>query len=390
MPIPVPRPPSVAGPSDAEQTLSGLFLESPVPMAFVDVRSKRIVRANDALARLLGHACPDLEGRALRDLDAGNPDEVESHLLLALACRDDRPKRRTWTTASGASLPVELLAARLHADQGTMLVLYVRETSGDGEGEPAMDQNELRHRMAQKHEAVGRLATGLARELEGILARVVGSAESLQAGASSPAAVHAGLGEILDAGRDARGLLRDLLAFTGRQALEVSAVGLGKVVSDAESAIREAVSSDVGLLLRAPSGGALVNVDPARMQEVLVHLADHAADAMPDGGYLVVAVEEVELDSAFTREHPSTRPGPHVMLSVTDTGAGMDEEACARIFEPFHGAGRSGEESGMGLATAYGIVKQLGGSIWATSRPGAGTTFRIYFPKAEEAEGTAG
>lgn len=381
--IPAPRQPAAPAPSDPPGALSGLFHDSPVPIALVDVRSKRIARANVALARLLGYAPLELEGRALRDLDVGNPEEVEAHLLLALACRDDRAVRRTWTTASGAGVDVDLLASRLQTDQGTMLALYVRDARRDGEGGSA--QEELRHRMAQKHEAVGRLATGLAGELEGILGRIVRSAESLQAGASSPAAMHAGLGEILAAGRDARGLLRDLLAFTGRQALQVRTLSLGSVVAEAEDALRETLPSDVGLLLRAAPGGALVNVDPAGVREVLVHLADHAADAMPEGGYLVVAVEEVELDAAFVLEHPSTRPGPHAMLSVTDTGDGMDEEARARIFEPFQGARPDGGSRGMGLAKVYGIVKQLGGSIWVTSRPSAGTTFKIYFPKVGEA-----
>jgi PAS domain S-box-containing protein len=364
--------------------LAGLFLESPVPMALVDVRSRRIVRANEALASLLGYPCAELEGRALRDLDAGNPEEIEAHLLLALACRDDRPKMRTWSTASGTGIAVELLAARLHTDQGSTLVVWVRDARGDGEV-GSVEATDLRNRMAQKHEAVGRLATGLAGELEGILARVVRSAESLQAGVSSPAAMHAGLGEILDAGREARSLLRDLLAYTGRQAFEVHPVSLSTVVAEAEDSLREALPPDVGLLVRAGARDALVNVDPAGVREILAHLAARARDAMPDGGYLLVAVEQVELDVAFTQEHPSTRPGPHVMLTVTDTGAGMDEEARSRVFEPFHEAGRGGGGGGMGLATVYGIVKQLGGTVWVTSRPGAGTTFRVYFPRVGEA-----
>jgi len=386
MPIPSPRPPTAPDPGDGDRKFAGLFIESPVPMALVDVRSRRIVRGNQALARLLGHSCTDLEGRALRDLDAGSPEEIEAHLLLALACRDDRPKHRTWTTASGALIPVELLAARLPTDQGPTLVLWGSDARGVGGDGSAVEASEIRSRLAQKHEAVGRLATGLTTELDGILARVVRSAESLQAGTASPAAMHAGLGEILDAGREARALLRDLLAFTGRQTLEVRTVSLAELVAEAEDSLREELPADVGLLVRAGAVAALVSVDPAGVREVLAHLTAHAKDAMPEGGYLLVAVEEVQIDDAFTLEHPSTRPGPHVLLTVTDTGAGMDEEARARVFEPFSDAGR-GRGSGMGLATVYGIVKQLGGSVWVTSRPGAGTTFRIYFPKVGEAGG---
>jgi len=128
-----------------------------------------------------------------------------------------------------------------------------------------------------------------------------------------------------------------------------------------------------------------VSADPARLKEVLLHLVEHARESMPDGGYVVVATEEVELDEAFAREHPSTRPGPHALLAVSDTGRGMDEETQARIFEPFFSTRAQGAGSGMGLATVYGMVKQLGGSIWVMSRPGVGTTFRVYLPRVEEA-----
>jgi PAS domain S-box-containing protein len=378
------------GPSAATRLLVGLFRDSPVPMALMDVRSRRIVKANAALERLLDHPQGQLEGRALRDLDAGSPDEVESHLLLALACGNHRPQRRTWVGASGRSVPVEVLAARLDGDQGTVLALYVRDTRPGAtdfdaakEAGAGGDGTALSLWMAQKHESLGRLATGFAQELEGILGRVVGSAEALQAGSPSAAAAHAGLGEILGAAREARGLVRELLAYAGRQSLDVRTIGLNEVVADAEAALWEALSSDIGLLLRPCAGPARVSADPERLKEVLIHLVEHAGDSMPDGGYVVVATEEVELDEAFAREHPSTQPGPHAMLAVSDTGRGMDEETRARIFEPFFSTRARGTGGGMGLATVYGMVKQLGGSIWVSSRPGVGTTFRAYLPRVE-------
>jgi signal transduction histidine kinase len=267
-------------------------------MALVDVRSRRIVKANAALERLLDHPQGQLEGCALRDLDTRSPDEVEAHLLLALACGDHRPQRRTWVGASGRSVPVEVLAARLDGDHGTMLALYVRDTrpgatdfdaakeaGADGDG------TALSLWIAQKHESLGRLATGFAQELEGILGRVVGSAEALQAGSPSAAAAHAGLGEILGATREARSLVRELLAYAGRQSLVVRTIGLNEVVADAEAALWEALPSDIGLLLRPCAGPARVSADPERLKEVLIHLVKHAGDSMPDGGYVVVATE---------------------------------------------------------------------------------------------------
>lgn len=377
MSIPTPKLSVPAGSTPVERALSGLFLESPVPMALADARTRRVVRANDALGRLLGYGPGELEGRAFRDLDTAPAEEVEEHLLLALACGDHQPRRRSWSTAAGERIAVEILATRLDRDQGTLLAVYVwdaRRESTPGEGPDA-----LRTWMKQKHEAVGQLALGLAREFEGILDQVADTAHALPE-AAGPERLEA-LDKILTASRDARRLVRDLLAFTGRQTLAVDTVSLNDVVAAAEDQMREALPPDVGLLLRPCPEPARVRADEEQMRRVLVQLLEHAREAMPTGGYVVVATQEVELDDAFVRDHPSTRPGPHVVLSVTDTGMGMDEETRARIFEPFFNAPNH-QTRGMGLAAVYGVVKQLGGSIWVTSRPELGTTFRIYLPRA--------
>jgi len=346
-------------------------------MALADVRTRRVVRANRALERLLGYGPGEMEGRALRNLDAAPDDEVEEHLLLALACGDHQPRKRSWSTAAGEHIPVEILAARLDREQGTLLAVYVwdaRRDTGPAEGPDA-----LRHWMKQKHEAVGQLALGLAREFEGILDRVAETAQKLPAAAAAQRLQ--ALDEILAASHDARRLVRDLLAFTGRLDLKVETVSLNDVMTAAEEALREALPQDIGLLLRPCAEPARVQADGEQMRRVLLQLAEHSRDAMPSGGYMVVATQEVELDEAFVRDHPSTRLGPHVMLSVTDTGTGMDEETRARIFEPFFTPPDRPQGGGMGLAAVYGVVKQLGGSIWVTSRPELGTTFRIYLPR---------
>lgn len=378
----------------AMRALVGLFRESPVPMALVDVRSRRVVKANAALERLLGYAQGQLEGHALRQLDAGDSGEMGLHLLFALARGDVRPQRRVWATVSQGTVPVEIQAARLDGEQGTLLALYVRDmrpepgaggtealagTAAQAPGEGASFQRW----MVQKHESLGHLATGFAQELEGILGRAVRSAEVLQAGGSSSPATHAGLGEILGAAREARTLVRELLAYAGKQPMELTTFGIDEVVAEVEDTLREALSSDVGLLVRPGAGGARVHGDRERLKEILLHLVEHAGDSMPDGGYVVVATEAVELDEGFAREHPSTRPGPHALLAVSDTGRGMDEATQARIFEPFFSTKACGTGSGLGLAAVYGMVKQMGGSIWVGSRPGLGTTFRVYLPRVE-------
>lgn len=379
MTLPIRNPAPSRAPS-AERAWSGLFRESPVPMALVDTQAQRLVEANPALDSLLESPPGALRGLRLADVDDGAASEVDEILVLALACGDHRPRRRRWTTRRGTRVAVDVQAVRLHGDQGSLVALYVVEAPKEPAARPA--DPELRAWMARKHEAVGGLASGFARELEGILGRAVSSAEALQAGDASAAGTHARVGEILEAAREARALVRDLLAYTGRQALEVHTLDLNRVLAEAEEDLREGLPQDVGLLVR-PSPGALpVHADPKRLREVLAQLVENARDALPEGGYAVVATEAVVLDADFVSRHPGSREGPHALLTVSDTGTGMDEETQRRIFEPFFSTRGRGAGRGMGLATVYGIVKQFGGTIWVTSRPQVGTTFRVYLPRS--------
>lgn len=350
-------------------------------MLLVDARSQRVSRANRALGDLLGWPADELTGRTLLDLDPARPEEVEEYLLLALACRDDRARRRIWRTRDGEDLPVEIHAARLHGDQGTLLALYIRDARSDDRAEKDLGHMESRLYMAQKHEAVGRLASGIAHDFSNILASVMLTAESLRERLSHDTQGLAQLDTISDAGMRARELIREILAFSGKQEMAAHPMGLKDVVMGMESALRRTLPQDIDLVLRMGEGEAVVNVDPVQMQQVLLTLVAHARDAMPEGGYLVVSVQEVELEEASVAHRPALQAGPHVLLSVSDTGEGMDEETQARIFEPFFSTRERSGGPGLGLATVYGIVKQSGGTIWVTSQPGVGSTFRLYLPR---------
>lgn len=371
--------------ASADQIPSGLFRESPVPMLLVDARSRRIARVNAKLCGLLGFEASVLEGRTLRELDTADPAGLEEHLLLALACGDDQPRTRRWRTSTDADVPVELRAVRLHGDQGTLLALSVRDLRAEAM-KASVEEETARAGvlLARRHEAAGRLAAGLARDFGAALDDIAHMARELGGDAGEEPTASSRVRSLLDAADGARRLIREFLAFTGQEEPAGRTVSLNDVVAEAEESLRDTLPQDIGLMVRVCQSPAQIHADPAQLQEIIFRLVDRARRAMPDGGYLVLATEEVELDAEFVATHPSTRPGPHVALSVTDTGTALDEEAQSRIFEPFFSSEELGMGSGLGLATAYGLVKRNGGTIWVTSRPGMGTAFRVYLPRAGE------
>jgi CheY-like chemotaxis protein len=187
--------------------------------------------------------------------------------------------------------------------------------------------------------------------------------------------------EIEESSRRARDLTRQLLAFSGRQRLQPLPVRMNRVVAEMERLLRRTIGENIRLEVGLQAEDGVVHVDPGQIDQVILNLVVNARDAMPEGGTVTVRTRNVELDEAFCRRHAGAHPGPHVVLSVQDTGIGMDAQTQAHIFEPFFTTKKAGEGTGLGLATVYGIVKQSGGNIWVESEPGRGTTFDVYFPR---------
>jgi len=178
-------------------------------------------------------------------------------------------------------------------------------------------------------------------------------------------------------------LTRQLLAFSRQQVLQPRIVDLSLVVQGLEKMLRRLIGEDVEL---TSSCGQLLGkllVDPGQMEQVIINLAINARDAMPEGGKLRIETSEVELDQAYASDHVGVTPGPHVLLTVTDTGTGMDAVTQSRMFEPFFTTKEAGKGSGLGLATVFGIVRQSGGSIWVSSTLGTGTSIQVYLPMAD-------
>ncbi len=238
-------------------------------------------------------------------------------------------------------------------------------------------------RQAQKMEAVGLLAGGVAHDLNNLLTPILGYGEMLLHSAGLGEKNKREVSEMVEAGKRARDLVRQLMAFGRKQVLEIKPLDLNEVVTGFGNLLRRTLREDIYIELALAPITKTVMADRRQMEQVLMNLAVNAQDAMPQGGTLLIESAEVDLDEDFTIHHHGIAPGPYVQLSVNDTGHGMDRETQARIFEPFFTTKELGKGTGLGLATVYGIIKQHGGDIWVYSEPGQGTTFRLFLPAVD-------
>jgi PAS domain S-box-containing protein len=244
-------------------------------------------------------------------------------------------------------------------------------------------------RQAQKMEAVGRLAGGVAHDFNNLLMVVSGYTEVLLEQLRENDPLLAKVQAIQQAADRATTLTRQLLAFSRKQLLELKVVDVNAIVADMERLLRPLIGENIDLTTKLASNVGHTRADAGQLEQVIMNLVVNAKDAMPTGGRILIQTSEEELD-AVRREHSLIQPGSYILLSVSDTGTGMDKETQSRIFEPFFTTKEKGKGTGLGLSTVYGIVKQSGGYIFAHSELGSGSTFRIYLPKVADPPGQTG
>ncbi|HET8925962.1 MAG TPA: response regulator [Candidatus Acidoferrum sp.] len=337
-------------------------------------RNGAFLDANPALLSMLGCA-------SLRELQALNllsdifrfPEQYGQLLRKCWENGQVRGGEAEWRRRDGG-----IVAVRLHLRQ-LRLANHLETIEIIAEDVTKLKAMERQLRQAQKFEVIGQLAGGVAHDFSNVVGAILGWAElGYEQNRGDPqAAEH--FARIREQAERAATLTRELLTFARRQALQPSAVDLNDVTSGLVSFLDRVIAKDIELkVITAPLDA--VKADPTQLEQVLMNLCLNARDAMPDGGRLLIETEMVELDDSYCRFYPYISPGRYAVLSVSDTGKGMDAETRERIFEPFFTTKERGEGTGMGLATVYGIVKQHGGFIHVYSEIGQGSLFRIYVP----------
>ena len=278
--------------------------------------------------------------------------------------------------------------------EGSMRLIYHQEQAVGIQG-IARDITERRLleqqlRQAQKMEAVGRLAGGVAHDFNNLLTVITGYSDILLLRLHDNDEFRENLAEIRKAGEQAAALTRQLLAFSSSQELQPQVLDLNVVVADNAKMLRRLIGEDIEIVTVLDPALGSIKADPMQMEQILLNLAVNARDAMPYGGRLAIETANISLDADDTRRPVSMSPGPYVLLTVSDTGCGMDAETQSHIFEPFFTTKEPGKGTGLGLSTIYGIVQQSGGAIWVASELGQGTTVKIYLPQCQGTSGRGG
>jgi two-component system cell cycle sensor histidine kinase/response regulator CckA len=342
-----------------------------------------VVEANDAFLRMVGYSQTDLMAGGIRwgdlapaELPAGNDltvSQAKAHSLTTA-------RERTYVRKDGSRVPVLVGAAQVDESH---TIAFMADLSSQKQAEQALHKTEEQLRQAQKMEAVGRLAGGVAHDFNNMLSVILSYGEVILGDLKPADPLRADIEEIRKAASRAAGLTRQLLMFSRQQVTEPRVVDLHEVLTNMDKMLRRILGEDVELTLVAPKSAGRVMVDPSHIEQVILNLVVNARDAMPTGGKLTVETANVVLDEAYALTHLPAKPGRHVVLAVSDTGTGMDRETQARIFEPFFTTKEKGKGTGLGLSTVFGIVQQSGGNIWVYSEPGKGSTFKVYLPRVD-------
>jgi PAS domain S-box-containing protein len=361
----------------SEERFARVFQSSLIAIGITEMSSGRLIDVNSRCAEFFGYARDEMLGRTVFELGLWvDPADRERHFAGISADRSSSPTEAAFRRKSGevrhALVSMEAMNLAGMAEPLIMMALV-----------DLTERNRLESQLlqAQKMEAVGRLAGGVAHDFNNSLGVILGHTELLlrQAGEAQ----RGKLEQILKATQRASGLTRQLLAFSRKQIVDPKVLDLNALLSNLEKMLGRLIRENIDLAIVPGADLGQVKADPGQLEQVVMNLCVNARDAMPDGGVLRIETANAELGADDAAPEPIA-PGRYVMLAVSDTGGGIAQEMLAKIFEPFFTTKDEGEGTGLGLAMVYGIVKQARGHISVDSEVGRGTTFRIYLPRVDE------
>jgi PAS domain S-box-containing protein len=351
-----------------------------------DTTKRQLIYLSPAYERIWGRTCASVFAVPESWMDAIHPED------------QDRVRTAALTLQKSGAYDLEY---RIVRPDGTVRWIHdrafpiededgrVHRIAGVAEDTTARRQLEEQVRQTQKMEAVGRLAGGVAHDFNNLLTAIMGYAQLMRMRLTSDDRSLHDIQEILKASTRAAILTRQLLTFSREEMGQPRVLDLGAIVKEMRDLLRPLVGEKVSIVMRSRPDLGGVKADPGQVEQVLLNLVVNARDAMPAGGRVTIETENVDLGTSHAGGHAGIEPGAYVLLAVSDTGIGMDEQTKARIFEPFFTTKPPEKGTGLGLSTVYGIVQQSGGRIQVHSDPASGTTFKIYFPrvagKTEEA-----
>jgi len=362
----------------SEERFSKAFLSSPMPMSLSTLEQGVYVDMNESMLRLFAYKREEMLGRTSLELGIWHDPEERLRMLQQLqetkSVRDFSCRLRT---KDGALRDALLSVERLDFAGEAVILIIMHDMT-----ERLSLEAQLRH--AQKMEAVGQLAAGVAHDFNNILTIIKGHAGLLLTAADLPETMRPSLMQITGAASQAATLTKQMLTFSRKQVMQLRYLDLNDVVRGATQMLHRLLGETVMLQLECGPTAMPIHADAGMIEQIIVNLALNARDAMPQGGRLTVKTEIVEIDSAYAQQRPDATTGPFACLIVTDTGTGMDLATMNRIFEPFFTTKEVGKGTGLGLATAYGIVKHHHGWIDVFSQLGGGSVFKTFLPLRPE------
>ena len=362
----------------SEERYRELFENAP-DIIYTQDLTGNITSANKAGEDLSGYTCEELSHMNLAGMVAPEHlQNIQEEVQRTLAGEKRPPVEIEILTKNGRRMTIEASSQRMLED-GKPVGIHTF-----GRDITEHKRLEAQFYQSQKMEAIGRLAGGIAHDFNNLLNVILGYSGFLLdvVGSSEPQRRY--VGQIKSSAEGGVPLIRQLLAFSRKQVLQPRVLDLNAVVREAEQLVMHLIGEDIEVIILPEPSLGHVKADPGQIQQVLMNLVVNARDAMPEGGKLTIASANVDLDEHYAHHHSGVKPGSFVMLAVSDTGIGMDQETQAHIFEPFFTTKAPGKGTGLGLSTVYGIVKQSQGYIWVYSELGKGTTFKVYLPLVRE------